>query len=68
MNDSCPQCLARDVAPHTAQPVGESIAAGYVCPACRHSWSCSWHTASLTPSDLRAAARTHRTTPTATTT
>jgi transposase-like protein len=60
LTDNCPQCLAGPVEPHTAEPVGGSIAAGYACPSCRYAWSCSWDSASLPPGLLNAAATVRR--------
>jgi hypothetical protein len=56
VNDSCPQCLARDVKPDRVREAPRALIALYTCPGCCEQWSCSWDLASL-PHDLRAAAR-----------
>jgi hypothetical protein len=41
--DSCDNCV-RATAPESAIPdgTGTSIVAGYRCPHCRATWTCSW--------------------------
>lgn len=39
MNDSCPRCLARDVAPHTdAEDYDGNLHTSYRCPRCGNTW------------------------------
>ncbi|MET7795727.1 hypothetical protein [Streptomyces decoyicus] len=41
--DACENCMTRDVLPQSALRDGaEAIVAGYRCPNCRHTWTCSW--------------------------
>ena len=39
MNDSCPSCLARDIAPDDSRARGDRIVDGYQCPRCNHTWA-----------------------------
>ncbi|GES27850.1 hypothetical protein AB0G60_02990 [Streptomyces angustmyceticus] len=39
MNDSCPSCLARDIAPAESRTRGDRTVDGYRCPRCGHAWA-----------------------------
>ncbi|MFD8545583.1 hypothetical protein [Streptomyces sp. NPDC059649] len=39
MNDSCPSCTARDIAPAESRTRGDRIVDGYRCPSCGHTWA-----------------------------
>lgn len=46
--DGCPQCVtARPVHPWVVLKHDTSMTAWYVCPACRHEWSCNWALSAL---------------------
>lgn len=41
--DACESCDCHDVIPESAIADGtDGIVAGYRCPVCRHTWTCSW--------------------------
>lgn len=41
--DACEECMTRDVFPQSSLPDGaDGIVAGYHCPNCGHTWTCSW--------------------------
>lgn len=41
--DACENCGRYDVIPESSIADGaDGIVAGYRCPACRHTWTCSW--------------------------
>lgn len=39
MNDTCPACLTRDIAPAESHRRGDRTVDGYQCPHCRHTWA-----------------------------
>ncbi|MER7151228.1 hypothetical protein [Streptomyces lydicus] len=38
MKDTCPSCLARDIAPAESRTRGDRVVDGYRCPR-RHAWA-----------------------------
>ncbi len=39
ITDTCPSCLARDIAPAESRHRGDRIVDGYRCPCCGHAWA-----------------------------
>lgn len=39
MNDTCPSCTTRGIAPAESRRRGNRIVDGYQCPRCRHAWA-----------------------------
>jgi hypothetical protein len=38
MNDTCPNCLERDIEPALTRHQGQQTLAGYQCPHCNQQW------------------------------
>ena len=52
MTDSCPRCLRRRIQPRAVVHRGDSIACGYHCPKCAHTWATTWDRAASSQTDV----------------
>lgn len=40
--DGCPECMARDNAPHATEPAETGVICHYRCTVCGCEWTTSW--------------------------